>query len=82
MVEAKKSGMLNVFVTNGYMTRDMLDDSKGLIDAANVDLKAFNDRFYLHYCKARREGVTGHAPGHERTGNMVGSDNASHPYAE
>ena len=57
MVEAKKSGMLNVFVTNGYMTRDMLDDSKGLIDAANVDLKAFNDRFYLHYCKARREGV-------------------------
>jgi pyruvate formate lyase activating enzyme len=57
MVEAKKSGVFNVFVTNGYMTRDMLDDAKGLIDAANVDLKAFNDRFYLHYCKARREGV-------------------------
>jgi pyruvate formate lyase activating enzyme len=57
MVEAKKSGIFNVFVTNGYMTRDMLDDAKGLIDAANVDLKAFNDRFYLHYCKARREGV-------------------------
>jgi pyruvate formate lyase activating enzyme len=57
MVEAKKSGVLNVFVTNGYMTREMLDDSKGLIDAANVDLKAFNDHFYLHYCKARREGV-------------------------
>ncbi|MGO9567551.1 MAG: AmmeMemoRadiSam system radical SAM enzyme [Desulfomonilaceae bacterium] len=57
MVEARKSGILNVFVTNGYMTRDMLDDSKGLIDAANVDLKAFNDRFYLHYCRARREGV-------------------------
>jgi len=57
MAEAKKSGVFNVFVTNGYMTRDMLDDAKGLIDAANVDLKAFNDRFYLHYCKARREGV-------------------------
>ena len=57
MIEAKKRGLLNVFVTNGYMTRDMLDDSKGLIDAANVDLKAFNDKFYLHYCKARREGV-------------------------
>ncbi|MGB6064962.1 MAG: AmmeMemoRadiSam system radical SAM enzyme [Desulfomonilaceae bacterium] len=57
MVEAKSAGILNVFVTNGYMTRDMLDHAKGLIDAANVDLKAFNDRFYLHYCKAKREGV-------------------------
>jgi pyruvate formate lyase activating enzyme len=57
MIEGKKRGLLNVFVTNGYMTRDMLDDSKGLIDAANVDLKAFNDRFYTRYCKAKRDGV-------------------------
>lgn len=57
MEEAKKRGLLNVFVTNGYMSREMLDDSRGLIDAANVDLKAFNDRFYTHYCKAKREGV-------------------------
>ncbi len=57
MVEAHKHGLLNVFVTNGYMTREMLDDAHGLLDAANVDLKAFNDRFYMHYCKARREGV-------------------------
>ena len=55
--EAKKAGLLNVFVTNGYMTRAMLDDSKGILDAANVDLKAFNDRFYAHYVKARRKGV-------------------------
>lgn len=57
MVIAKERGLLNVFVTNGYMTRDMLDDAKGLLDAANVDLKAFNDKFYTHYCKAKREGV-------------------------
>ncbi len=57
MVEAKKHGLLNVFVTNGYMTRDMLDDARDLLDAANVDLKAFNDKFYTHYCKAKREGV-------------------------
>ncbi|MCA1959383.1 MAG: AmmeMemoRadiSam system radical SAM enzyme [Desulfomonile sp.] len=57
MAEAKKRGLLNVFVTNGYMTRDMLDDSKGLLDAVNVDLKAFNDHFYKKYCKARRAGV-------------------------
>jgi len=57
MVEAKKRDLLNVFVTNGYMTRDMLDDANGLLDAANVDLKAFNDRFYTKYCKALRKGV-------------------------
>ncbi len=57
MVEAHKRGLLNVFVTNGYMTRDMLDDSKGLIDAANVDLKAFSETFYKKYCKARLSGV-------------------------
>jgi pyruvate formate lyase activating enzyme len=57
MVEARKLGLLNVWVTNGYMTREMLEDSKGLIDAANVDLKAFSDRFYKNYCNARLEGV-------------------------
>jgi pyruvate formate lyase activating enzyme len=57
MVEAKKLGLLNAFVTNGYMTREMLDDAKGLLDAANVDLKAFNDAFYKDYCHGKREGV-------------------------
>jgi len=57
MVEAHKHGLINVFVTNGYMTREMLDDAVGLLDTANVDLKAFNDRFYTRYCKAKREGV-------------------------
>jgi len=71
MVEAKKHGLLNVFVTNGYMSRDMLDDSKGLIDAANVDLKAFNDRFYTHYCKARRDGVLDTLPYMKKLGIWV-----------
>lgn len=57
MILAKKAGLLNVFVTNGYMSREMLDDSRGLIDGANVDLKAFNDKFYTQYCRARLNGV-------------------------
>ncbi len=57
MVEAHKRGLLNVFVTNGYMSRDMLDDARGLIDAANVDLKSFDEKFYLKYCRAKLEGV-------------------------
>ncbi|MDQ1238762.1 MAG: pyruvate formate lyase activating enzyme [Thermodesulfobacteriota bacterium] len=57
MKAAHDRGLLNVWVTNGYMTPEMLEDAKGLIDAANVDLKAFNDHFYLHYCRARLDGV-------------------------
>lgn len=57
MEAAHSHGVMNVFVTNGYMTRDALDDAKGLLDAANVDLKAFSDRFYLKRCKARLKGV-------------------------
>ncbi len=57
MYEANAMGLKNVFVTNGYMSRDMLDDCRGLLHAANVDLKAFHDDFYRTYCKARLEGV-------------------------
>lgn len=57
MRAAHDRGLLNVWVTNGYMTPELLEDAAGLIDAANVDLKAFNDHFYLHYCRARLDGV-------------------------
>jgi pyruvate formate lyase activating enzyme len=57
MIEAKKHGIYNVFVTNGFMSPEMLEDSKGLIDAANVDLKAFTPEFYTKYCKAKLDGV-------------------------
>ena len=57
MILAKKAGLLNVFVTNGYMSKDALDGLSGLLDGANVDLKAFSDRFYTEYCQARLKGV-------------------------
>lgn len=42
---AKEKGLVNVFVTNGYFTREVLKDMKGWLDAANVDLKGDAD-FY------------------------------------
>lgn len=57
MILAKKAGLLNVFVTNGYMSREGFDDLRGLLDGANVDLKAFTDEFYKKYCQARLKGV-------------------------
>ena len=54
---ARESGISNVFVTNGYMTAEAFDMVAPYLDAANVDLKAFTDDFYKHYCGARLEPV-------------------------
>ncbi len=44
--EARKLGLRNVFVSNGYMTPELLDLMAGLIDGINVDLKAGRGEFY------------------------------------
>ncbi|MEI8176086.1 MAG: AmmeMemoRadiSam system radical SAM enzyme [Candidatus Omnitrophota bacterium] len=54
---AKERGISNVFVTNGYMTGDCLAMLEGLLDAANVDLKAFDDTTYRRVCGARLQPV-------------------------
>ena len=54
---AKKEGLLNIFVTNGFMSKKALEMISPYLDAANVDLKAFNDQFYRDFCKARIEPV-------------------------
>ena len=54
---ASAAGLKNVFVTNGYMTRQALDDIDGDLHAANVDLKAFTDDFYRKLVGARLKPV-------------------------
>jgi len=39
-------GILNVFVTNGYMTAEALREIRPYLHGANVDLKAFRDETY------------------------------------
>jgi pyruvate formate lyase activating enzyme len=56
-VRAKERGLKNVFVTNGYMTRDALDVAAPVLGAANVDLKSFRDDFYREQCGARLKPV-------------------------
>ena len=50
---ARNRGLFNVFVTNGYMSADLVHQVAPYLDAANVDLKAFNDTFYQTFCNAR-----------------------------
>ncbi len=54
---ADARGLKNVFVTNGYMTEELLEVFHPHLHAANVDLKAFEDAFYRTYCGARLEPV-------------------------
>lgn len=51
---AKEQGVFNVMITNGYISKDIVTGSlKGLIDAANIDLKGFTDDYYRKLCSAR-----------------------------
>lgn len=54
---AKKEGLANVFVSNGYQTPETIEKMKGLIDAVNIDLKSFSDEFYKKVCGARLQPV-------------------------
>ncbi len=54
---AKAKGLYNVFVTNGYMTEEMLDKMAPCLDAANVDLKSFNKDYYREMCKGNLDPV-------------------------
>ncbi len=46
-------GLANIYVTNGYMTEEMLETFRPYLDAANVDLKAFREETYRKYVGAR-----------------------------
>jgi pyruvate formate lyase activating enzyme len=54
---ADAKGIRNVFVTNGYMTAEALDLIAPVLDAANVDLKAFSRKYYKEVCGAKLEHV-------------------------
>jgi len=54
---AAAAGMKNIFVTNGYMSAEALEEISPVLDAANVDLKSFRDDFYRKVCGARLQPV-------------------------
>jgi pyruvate formate lyase activating enzyme len=61
---AHQADIASVYVTNGYMTAEMLELFQGAggahepwLDAANVDLKAFRDETYRRVCGARLQPV-------------------------
>ena len=43
---AAEHGLMNIFITNGFMTPEVLQYIHPLLDAANVDIKAFTEKTY------------------------------------
>jgi pyruvate formate lyase activating enzyme len=47
------NGLKNVFVSNGYMSDNVIKMLAPLVAAINIDLKSFSDTFYKKICGAR-----------------------------
>lgn len=56
-LRARARGLMNIFVTNGYLTREAVARAVSFLDAANVDLKGFDDAKYRKVCGATLRGV-------------------------
>lgn len=50
---AKCAGLATVYVTNGYITPEALRHIAPYLDAANIDIKAFNEKFYHDVASAK-----------------------------
>ncbi len=54
---AHEHGIRNVYVSNGFMSQEMLDMMGPYLDGINIDLKGFTEEFYREQCQARLEPV-------------------------
>jgi pyruvate formate lyase activating enzyme len=54
---ASKKNLKNIFVTNGYITKEALEKFSPYLDAANIDLKGMTNKFYKSICKAKLQHV-------------------------
>ncbi len=54
---AKKAGLKNNWVSNGFWSKELFDLISPYLDAANIDLKGFTNEFYIKYCGGRLQPV-------------------------
>lgn len=70
-VLAHRAGLKNVFVTNGYITAEALAHIRPYLDAANIDLKGFSDRFYREVVHAMLAEVLASIIEYKRSGIWI-----------
>jgi len=54
---AKKEGLKNNWVSNGFWSKELFGLISPYLDAANIDLKSLEDDFYIKYCGGRLQPV-------------------------
>ena len=54
---ARQKDLKNIWVSNGFMSRETLELIAPYLDAANIDLKSFDDEFYQKNCGARLQPI-------------------------
>ena len=54
---AHKNGLLNVWVTAGYINQEPLKEAVTFVDAANIDLKGMTEKFYNTVCNGTLQPV-------------------------
>jgi len=54
---ARRAGLANVLVSNGCIEKEPAIDLIAAMDAANIDLKSFDEGFYKHELKGDRNAV-------------------------
>lgn len=72
----KEAGLVNVMVSNGFISKEALEALLPLIDAWNIDLKGWHPDFYQTVCGAARNPVLetiqrAHEVSHEELTNLV-----------
>jgi pyruvate formate lyase activating enzyme len=67
-VLARRESLGNVFVTNGYITSEALEHIAPYLDAANVDLKGYSEKFYREIAGATLKGVLDSLKEYKRLG--------------
>lgn len=65
---ARAAGLRMLFITDGYATPEAVGLLGGVLDAANVDLKSFDDAFYRKLCGARLAPVLEAIEAYRRAG--------------
>lgn len=54
---SKERGLSNVFVTNGFISKQAIETIGPFLDAANIDLKFFKEESYKRMCKGKLQPV-------------------------
>jgi pyruvate formate lyase activating enzyme len=68
---AHEIGLKNIFVTNGYITKEALTSIRPLLDAVNIDLKGFSEKFYNEVVHAMLKEVLDSIIEHKKQGIWI-----------